>query len=152
MQSPSNIVVREARRDELERLLIIENLSFKDPYPLFILDFYLKLTPDTFLVAETEGKVVGFVIGLKEGWSWGHLISIAVHPEFRGRGIGRRLMEECLARLRSKGVKRVRLEVRVSNRRAIELYRKLGFRVEDLLPNYYRDGEDAYLMVLELER
>ncbi|HDI31833.1 MAG TPA: ribosomal-protein-alanine N-acetyltransferase [Thermofilum sp.] len=151
MLSPVDITIRRAKREELERLLIIENLSFKDPYPLFILDFYLKLTPDTFLVAEVKGKIVGFIIGLREGWGWGHIISIAVHPEFRGKGIGKRLMEECIARLRNKGVKKIRLEVRVSNERAIGLYKKLGFRVENLLPNYYRDKEDAFLMVLNLE-
>ncbi|RLE85612.1 MAG: ribosomal-protein-alanine N-acetyltransferase [Thermoprotei archaeon] len=150
LQKHVNVSVREARKEELEDILVIENLSFKDPYPLFILEFYLKLCPETFLVAEHNGKVVGFVIGLKRGWGWGHIISIAVHPSFRGRGIGKTLMVECIKRLSSMGTKRIRLEVRVSNEKAIRLYKELGFEIKDVLPRYYKDGEDAYLMVLDL--
>ncbi|RLE67442.1 MAG: hypothetical protein DRJ43_07425 [Thermoprotei archaeon] len=79
------------------------------------------------------------------------MISIAVHPEWRRRGVGKRLMLQLLEKMRRMGVRWVRLEVRVSNEAAINLYRRLGFSIEGVLKGYYRDGEDAYLMIKVLE-
>ena len=77
----------------------------------------------------------------------GHVISIAVLPEHRRRGIATALMKEALSRMAERyGATECYLEVRVSNKPAISLYEKLGFRKADTIPHYYLDGEDAYLM------
>jgi ribosomal-protein-alanine N-acetyltransferase len=68
----------------------------------------------------------------------------------RGKHIGLKLMEEGLQRIKKEGASEMYLEVRVSNRPAIEMYRKLGFKIGKSLEGYYRDGEDAYMMVSDL--
>ncbi|MEM3896759.1 MAG: ribosomal protein S18-alanine N-acetyltransferase, partial [Archaeoglobaceae archaeon] len=78
----------------------------------------------------------------------GKIVSIAVRKEFRGHGIGEALLREAIKRLRARGKTKIALEVRVSNKPAQELYKKLGFRIVDTIPSYYSDGEDAYYMVL----
>lgn len=88
---------------------------------------------------------------LKEPKPVGHLVSIAVLEEYRGRGIGKALLQETIRVMRD--VYRtvsIYLEVRVSNERAIRLYEKMGFRKVRLIPGYYRDGENAWVMVLRL--
>lgn len=143
--------VREVRYEDIPAIYEIERLCFKDPYELPLLQMYYAISRSLFLVAEREGRVVGYAIGLAKKWGEGHVISIAVHPEWRRRGVGRRLMLQLLERMRRMGVRWVRLEVRVSNEAAINLYRKLGFSIEGVLKSYYRDGEDAYLMIKVLE-
>ncbi|RLE95884.1 MAG: ribosomal-protein-alanine N-acetyltransferase [Thermoprotei archaeon] len=142
--------IREARADELSLVHEIEVACFKQPYGLSLLKMYHTLSPDLFLVAEAEGRIVGYVIGLCKKWGEGHVISLAVHPDYRRKGIGRALMEALLTRFKERGMQAARLEVRVSNTPAIRLYEKLGFRIKGVLRGYYLDGEDAYLMVKEL--
>jgi ribosomal-protein-alanine N-acetyltransferase len=106
------------------------------------------LHPNTFLVAELEGKVIGYTIGRKLD-ELAEVISIAVLPEFRRRGIGSALWLRLRDELKEMGVKTVRLHVRVSNEPAIRFYEKFGFERTRLEPSYYSDGEDAWLMKLE---
>ncbi|MFA9429658.1 ribosomal protein S18-alanine N-acetyltransferase [Egicoccus sp. AB-alg2] len=98
------------------------------------------------LLARTDGgEVVGFVAGLRQ-LDDVHVLDVAVAPAVRGRGIGRRLLEELIVQERAAGAAGVTLEVRRSNVPAIALYRRLGFTVEGQRPRYYPDGEDALLM------
>lgn len=103
------------------------------------------------MVAECGGRVVGYSVGVIEEGSKGHLISIAVEEAYRGRGLGRSLIKEFEVRVKSLGVTEVVLEVSVSNSVAVSLYKKLNYKVIRVLKNYYPDGEDAYLMLKELE-
>ncbi|MEB3760318.1 MAG: ribosomal protein S18-alanine N-acetyltransferase [Desulfurococcales archaeon] len=81
----------------------------------------------------------------------GHLISIAVLEEYRGRGIGSALLQHTIDAMRNVyKVASIYLEVRVSNIGAIRLYEKFGFKKARIVREYYRDGEDAYVMVLKL--
>ncbi|BAN90691.1 ribosomal protein S18-alanine N-acetyltransferase [Aeropyrum camini] len=81
----------------------------------------------------------------------GHLVSIAVRPKFRGRGIGSMLLSETIYVMENVyKVDAIFLEVRVSNTPAIRLYEKFGFRKVRRIRGYYRDGEDAFVMVKRL--
>ena len=96
-------------------------------------------------VAESQEQVVAFVlVGTRR--HLGHVITIDVHADFRRRGIGDQLMELAEQRLRQRGAPRLILEVAASNAAAIAFYRARGFVLQRLLPRYYRDGSDAYLM------
>ena len=96
-------------------------------------------------VAESEEQVVAFVLaGTRR--RLGHIITIDVHADFRRRGMGDQLMELAEQRLRQRGATRLILEVAASNEAAIAFYRARGFSLQRLLPHYYRDGSDAYLM------
>ncbi len=81
----------------------------------------------------------------------GHVISIAVLPEYRRLGIASALLKNAMKILKEVyDCSEVFLEVRVSNTPAINLYEKLGFMKVDRIKRYYIDGEDAYLMAREL--
>jgi ribosomal-protein-alanine N-acetyltransferase len=81
----------------------------------------------------------------------GHVISIAVLPEYRKKGIGTALLNEAINRMKNNyGTEAVYLEVRVSNKDAISLYKKMGFEEVRIIKEYYRNGEDAYVMVKKL--
>lgn len=125
--------------------------------------FYYELLesfPEGFIVAQIGEAVVGYIMNRIEfGFSnikglslsrKGHIVSVAVLPEHRGKGLGRILVEEALKAAKEKGCKEMYLEVRVTNSIAIRLYETLGFKVVQKLYRYYRDGEDAYLMAMPL--
>ena len=80
----------------------------------------------------------------------GHIISIAVLEQYRSTGIGTALIKEALEEIRKASGKECYLEVRTTNKGAIVLYEKLGFKVSSTLHGYYKDGESAYTMATSL--
>ena len=120
--------------------------------------------PETFIVAEKDGMIVGYIMcRIESGLSGigfspfslsrkGHIISIAVLPEHRGKGLGRALIEKALETMaKSYNAKSCYLEVRVSNEPAIKLYKKVGFEVQRTIRGYYADGENAYIMSIKMQ-
>ena len=76
-----------------------------------------------------------------------HIASIAVDPAVQGRGIGQRLLFDCIDRAWQAEMETIALEVRPSNERAVRLYRHFGFVKGGMLRGYYGDGEDALLLL-----
>jgi len=98
-------------------------------------------------------KTLGFVIVLDQIEEC-QLLNVCVLPEYQRHGYGRQLLEHIIAHAGSKGLYRISLEVRASNKAVISVYRALGFMDVGLRKNYYptRSGrEDALIMVLTLE-
>ncbi|RLG82592.1 MAG: ribosomal-protein-alanine N-acetyltransferase [Thermoprotei archaeon] len=135
---------------ELKDVYEIELLSFgKEAYPFNLFLFYYLIAGELFIVARCINKPVGYVIAVIEeryGRKLGHIISIAVHPLYRGMGIGKDLMRIIEKILVDNKVDLIYLEVRKSNKIAIEMYSKLGYKIAKELPKYYGD-EDGYLMM-----
>ena len=116
--------------------------------------------PETFIVAEENGEVVGYImcrietgipsfklLGITRK---GHVISVAVLPENQRKGIGQALMREAMEAMVNYKAKECYLEVRASNVPAVNLYRKMGFEVARTIRGYYADGEVAYVMARKL--
>jgi len=149
---PNNdLVIRGARMGDLEGIYSLEKESFPDPYPKGLLKAFFFM-PNAYLVATSKGELVGYAVGIIRYGSIGHIISIAVLPGCRGKGIGSRLLGRLMEGLATLGARRMRLEVRGSNSRAIGLYRAAGFVEEERIKNYYADGESALVMWLTWSR
>jgi [ribosomal protein S18]-alanine N-acetyltransferase len=133
--------------------------SLPEHYSDYFFESILKELPESFIVAEANQKVVGYIMcKIEFGFSnfrklgfvkKGHVVSIAVLREYRGKGIGKSLMLEAINGLATRKTDEIYLEVRVSNELAVKMYQDLGFLIKSRLRSYYRDGEDAYLMALE---
>ena len=80
----------------------------------------------------------------------GHVVSIAVINEHRRKGFGSALVDETIKGVKIRQCSELYLEVRCSNNDAVRLYEKLGFSITQKLKAYYRDGEDAYVMAIDL--
>ncbi|MFI6625669.1 GNAT family N-acetyltransferase [Streptomyces sp. NPDC050528] len=124
----------------------------EDPYPPFILRQLIEIHVDRTLVLDDGEGLLGYVffVNTSDGYvSW--IMSLAIIPHQRGHGLGRRLMVEVLRRLRTEGVRQVRLTVEPANTAAITLYRTLGFSSEDgVAKDYFGPGEHRLLMTLAL--
>lgn len=130
---------------DLPTLLQIEKESFpKSPYNwMTFMELYI-LYPETFLVftdkpsEEGKEKILGYIVYSPEG----HIISIAVHPQHRRKGIGRTLIQKAME---DPPKKELWAEVRRSNRGALAFYFKMGFKITGMVPNYY-GNEDALII------
>jgi ribosomal-protein-alanine N-acetyltransferase len=151
-----NYTLRQFTPTDLDAVVNINRVCLPENYaPYFFLDTYNSL-PQTFIVAESEGRVVGYIMcRLEHGFSdlrklrfakKGHVISVATLPDFRNTGIGFALVNEALAALKGMQADECYLEVRISNGPAINLYKKMGFEITRTIPRYYFDGSDAYVM------
>ena len=143
MQTTEEVNIRAVNQDDIERVSVLEQASFNDPYPSYFLSELARDNPETFLVLTLNNEIVGY--GVVDHWEdHDHLISIAVRPDSRRKGLGEALLVELEKRL-SKG-RPLRLEVRQSNLAAIHLYSKRGFTKTGLAEGYYGDGENAVTM------
>jgi ribosomal-protein-alanine N-acetyltransferase len=157
MQKKSGVSLQSLRpvtSEDLPNILTIEKLVY--PYPWSEEHFraemekphakFYVLTDD-----ETDSVVSGYVVFWLAG-DFGHLLNVAVHPEFRRQGLGERLVRRVIDEALREGVEKVVLEVRKGSLPAIALYQKVGFRILRIQKSFYQNGEDAYVMELPLSR
>ncbi|MEM3507606.1 MAG: N-acetyltransferase [Candidatus Bathyarchaeia archaeon] len=157
-----NYTIRKFNPSDLEAVIYINRTCLPENYsPSFFLEIYQNC-PEGFLVAETENfLIIGYIMcrlefGLSEFKRLkfvrkGHIVSIAVLPEFRRKGIAMELIDKVLKFLNEKKIDECFLEVRTTNEPAIGLYKKLGFSIVRTMPGYYMDGTDAYVMAIDLK-
>lgn len=138
--------IRHGRKSDLSALEAIEDCCFTtDRLSRRSLRYFLAAANATFLVAEVGGAIAGYaLIAFRRGSAIARLYSIAIHPDYRGRSLGRALMKDSEKIARSAGADRMRLEVRARNRRAIALYEEQGYRRFGRIEDYYEDGAAAY--------
>lgn len=102
-----------------------------------------------------EAAIAAWCVGLirrHERSLSGRIYTLAADPTCQGKGVGRTLLTHMLAALKRRGVRRVYLEVRADNARAIALYEKLGFEHGRHLPDYYSDCDHGLSMRLDWSR
>ncbi len=139
------------RLRDLPEILKIEKLSFTTPWSrqAFISEL-LDNDRAYYLVAKYDEHPVGY-IGIWLVAGEGHITNVAVHPDYRQQGIGRRLMLSIEELARARDTRRTTLEVRKSNLVAQHLYVELGYASAGIRPGYYRDNnEDAIIMWKDL--
>lgn len=154
----ANVTVRPAERADLLDVLRIERESFTEPWPYSAFESLLDAPAFLIAVGDPGGvwddqSILGYVVGdvtPNHGRDIGHIKDLAVRPDARGGGVGRRLLREALLDLSVSGATVAKLEVREGNDVARSLYRDEGFEPAKRVPRYYSDGEDAVLLVAEL--
>lgn len=138
--------MRLFRPSDIDRILQIEEGSFS--FEAYSKRTFLEMArtfPDLFVVAEMDKKIVGYMIacGLH---GEGYVVSVAVDPCCRRRGVGSTLADHVFAELKARGMKMVELEVRVTNEEGTGFWKHLGFLPLRVVPEYYGEGKDALKM------
>ncbi len=144
------MVISDMTLKDVDGVLAVERRSFPTPWSRTA--FVQEMTENIYahyVVAHDGDTIAGY------GGMWiildeAHVTNVAVDPDYRGQGLGLRLMHELMHRAAVCGAKRMTLEVRVGNAVARSLYGKLGFVQSGVRPNYYTDThEDALIMWLD---
>jgi ribosomal-protein-alanine N-acetyltransferase len=141
--------IRKAEREDLEQIYIIELLSFKNPYPKHLFNAFLNNSSIVFLVCLSCEKLIGYVAASFKNRT-GHILSLAVHPKFRRKGVGSTLLKKVLFIMKKMNVLFVELEVNESNTPAINFYKKHEFKFVKKIKKYYEDGSNALLFYKNL--
>ena len=140
-------VTTENARFYLPQVHEIEKLSFPSPWSLNALQSEIKNPVSHLWVFKKEEILSGYICF----WMFdeeAQVLSLAVHPRDRGKGIGHYLLNKMIERAFLKGVQYIWLEVRPSNLTGKRLYEKLGFIEVYRRPRYYSNAEDAIVMGL----
>lgn len=144
------LIFRKMTLDDVPAVVDLDQKSFSLPWPERSFRFELTDNPASRCwVAEVDEKIVGMIV------VWlivdeAHIATIATHPNFRRKGIAKRLLSHALQKLIEQGARSSFLEVRASNLAAQELYRKFGYEETGRRRRYYKDNdEDAILMNLD---
>jgi len=156
------------REEDIPELMEIEQRSFPTPWPesayrhelrygtdslFYVLQPQKEASSETWwerlkgLWQSPRSPILGYV-GIRLLSDEAHITTIAVHPDWRGRGLGKYILLMAIERALKYRVHFITLEVRASNRIAQNLYTDLGFQFVGVHRHYYRDGEDAWLMRL----
>lgn len=160
LRKVGDYAIRRCEELDLPAVIDINMAALPEHYSDYFFESILRELPEAFIVAELDNKVVGYIMcKIEFGFSnfrklgfvkKGHVVSVAVLEEHRGKGLGKALMLEGINGSMHRRSDEIYLEVRVSNTGAVKMYDRLGFETKSRLRSYYRDGEDAYLMALEL--
>src|ERR687884_716774 len=152
-------MIRRCEERDLNSVVNINMATLPEHYSDYFFESILRELPEAFIVAEHYNKIIGYIMcKIEFGFSnfrklgfvkKGHVVSVAVLDQHRGKGVGKALMLEGINGVVSRKSDEIYLEVRISNIQAIRMYQNLGFQIKSRLRSYYRDGEDAYLMALE---
>lgn len=145
------IKIRPMSNKDILAVVDIDKKSYAHPWG--VNEFFREVNYNRFgryFVVELNNVVIGYI------GSWFlsdliHITTLAVHPDYRRKGIGEKLMSYILDIGKKEKYKTCVLEVRVSNEKAINLYKKLGFKIDKIKKEYYPDNkEDAYYMVKDI--
>lgn len=146
----SNIEVRDMTVSDINAVMEIENLCFVSPWGKE--DILREITDNKLsvvMVLTIDDKVVGFC----DYWNTfesGTICQIAIHPQYQGQKLGTILLNEILKDAKAKKTRNLTLEVRESNVRAINFYKKAGFKIVLTKEGYYSNGENAIYMNKEV--
>ena len=158
----NNVRIRFATSKDIAEVI---SINFKTLPEHYSNSFFMELlldSPETFVVAENNNKIIGYIMcRIEYGFSIlkkmslarkGHVVSFAVLEEYRGKGIGKKLVVQSIEGMKIKKCNESYLEVRTDNIPAIKLYENLGFNKIATLNTYYKDGRSAFLMSSKLNR
>jgi ribosomal-protein-alanine N-acetyltransferase len=153
-----NIILREAREEDLNVIYAIESSVYSVPWTLNFFRIILHMKKNMFIVATRDRQILGYTIGeietrrvSKDTKKIGHIMNIAVSNEYQGKGVGTILLDEIENIFIEQKAAVSYLEVRESNKRAQQIYKKRGYYYLKTVQKYYGD-ENGLIMSKKLTR
>ena len=140
------ISIRTMTEYDIPSVAELEKMVFSDPWSEKVYRETYKITGVEYVVAVDDEKygdaqIIG-AAGVRNIAGTGEITNVMVMPEYRHKGVGRRMMEELIERGRILGASELTLEVRINNTHARRLYEELGFKCEGIRPRFYRNPEE----------
>ena len=147
-----SIQVQPFQPRNLDRIVAIEQASFGDEaWDAKLLLEYFRNSPELFFIAKIGRRIAGYILTVNiAGSRSAELVSIAVDPRDRRRGVGKALLDATRAQLRSRRIKTWWLMAGIANETAIGFYERYGFTRTRLVKRYYGAKRDAWRMRMTL--
>lgn len=145
------ILIRAFSPTDIPAVTRIVDESLGESYPPSLYLTIHSLWRDGFLVLIEDQRIVAFVAAVPAGAKVARVLMLAVSPMYRRRTYGNKLMTELSSNSLAQGMDTIILEVRKSNRDAMQFYESLGFSVYGEIQGFYSNGEDAFKMMRILQ-
>ena len=149
------MVIKGVNPRDLKKIVYLEHQIFKED--AFSKDLMEKLISKNFLflkleISKLKKQLIGFIIIIKDQKDTVNIINFLINPKFQNRGYGSYLLQQTIEKIKQlKNIKKIVLNVQLSNLIAIKLYEKFNFKKNPIVyENYYQSGEGAYLMELDI--
>ena len=136
-------IIEITEEKHLEEIMEIERRSFKTPYSAQSMKKAFHFCPWKYGIVKNE-KIIGFIFTFKESRVAYHIVTFAVEPKYRKKGLGTKLINHMIEKTMENGAEEWRLEVETNNEGAIKLYEKEKFERGGTIINYYSTGRHAY--------
>lgn len=139
------MIVRELTLSDIDEIVQIEETIYKDPWNK---DAYVRDLDNDIAynyILEHDGVIIGYY-GFWIMFDNIDITKVSIRKEFQGMGLSKILLQDFFQRIANVDIKTITLEVRVSNKKAINLYKQFGFEQICIRKNYYSDSEDAYIL------
>lgn len=140
------MIVRSMTIDDLEEIVNIESDLYKVPWNEKQFKYELEENEFSYLFVLEHDDVIAGYYGFWVMFENCDITKVSIRKEFQGMKLSNILMEDCFNRVELLGCEKINLEVRVTNERAINLYKKHGFKEVIVRKDYYGKGEDALIL------
>lgn len=140
------ITIRNFEPTDMFSVIKLASDTLTERYNPSIFNYFYESYPQGFIVAELAHKIIGFIVTVKTKPDTARILMLAVSKQHRRKKIGTMLLNELIRKMVNEKITNIELEVRTENATAIKFYEKHGFKINKEIPNFYQNGESAYIM------
>jgi ribosomal-protein-alanine N-acetyltransferase len=144
------IEIRQFKPTDMFSVVKLASRTLTEQYNPSLFNYFYESFPEGFIIAEYGYKIIGFLVGVKINDILSKILMLSISEQFQNKKIGSDLLNYFFRKISEKGVKFVELEVRIENEKAINFYKKHGFKIRNEIKDFYQNGESAYTMKKEL--
>lgn len=150
-------MIREAKLKDMEACIEIQDSLFGEDreMPGYYFKKNIKDKDFTILIAESEGRIAGFTTFEYRRWNNTiYVYTMYIVKESQSKGIGSKLLSEIIKRAKDLKARKIFLDTKGTNKKAIDFYKKKGFQKAGSINDYYKDGKcrDALILSLDLNQ
>lgn len=143
------IIVRQFKPTDTFSVIKLASDTLPERYNPSLFSYFYEAHPETFIIAELNHKIIGFLVGIPLNNTL-KILMIAVSTKNRKQKIGTNLIKQIINEAKNKNIKKIELEVKTDNKTATEFYKNQGFKITNKITKFYQNGENAYTMEKEI--
>ena len=143
------ITIRQFKPTDTFSVIKLASDTLPERYNPGLFSYFYESHPETFIVAELNHKIIGFLVGIPLNNTL-KILMIAVSTKNRKQKIGTNLLKQITNKAKNKNLKKIELEVRTNNKTAIEFYKNQGFKISNTITKFYQNDKDAHTMEKEI--
>lgn len=139
-------IIRPFQSKDMFAVIKLASQLLTEEYSPTLFTYFYETSPWSFFVAEEHHKIIGFGIGIQQTTETARIVMIGTDETYQNRGIGSAVLYHLLYAFVQRNISFVELEVKTTNNQAIQFYEKHQFKILDTIPDFYQNGESAYIM------
>lgn len=144
------INIRKFKPNDMFSVIKLSSETLSEHYNPSLFNYLYETFPNGFWVCEINHKIIGFIVGVKLNNEIAKILMISVSNLYQNRRIGSKLLTTFLSEIILHNVKKVELEVKKTNLKAINFYKRFGFEIVEIIKEFYENKDDAIIMRLVL--